>query len=327
MSYIIALAFLVAIALTGFADQAIGVARVEIDADRDRPLDLSIWYPAAGGHPEEIGGNAVFRGPFAAPNARIAAGSYPLVVMLHGGLRSANGSGAWLGAALAQAGFVVVDVNGPRPNSAEAAVNEIWRRPGDVSRALDLILTTGIWADHIDTSRISVLGFALGGTAALAIAGAEIDVQRYMHTCDEGGAGGPDCAWFAAQGIALENVDQAELARSRRDFRFASAVAISPEYVELFLDGTASIEVPVRLIFLGDEDRPSDVTDPRFIDEVTISSARVFDGFPICTEAGPAILSEDDGDPAMCGVSADARKRIHGEITRIVTSFLTVAAE
>lgn len=98
------------------------------DDDNLRNLSLSVWYPAQeGGSREDVGGNAIFIGQPAYRDAAMAPGPYPLVLLSHGGLRSAADSGAWLSVRLAEKGFIVVEVNGPRPNSAKAAVNEIWQ--------------------------------------------------------------------------------------------------------------------------------------------------------------------------------------------------------
>ncbi|MGL4557997.1 MAG: alpha/beta hydrolase family protein, partial [Afipia sp.] len=109
-------------------------------------------------------------------DAPITQGQFPLILVSHGGLRSAEDSGAWLSSALARSGRIVVEVNGPRPGTGAEAVNEIWRRAHQLSRALDAILSDPEWADHIDPDDVSVVGFALGGTAALEVAGAEISV-------------------------------------------------------------------------------------------------------------------------------------------------------
>ncbi|PJN95439.1 hypothetical protein CNY89_08490, partial [Amaricoccus sp. HAR-UPW-R2A-40] len=43
------------------ADPTVGVASLDA-GDRSRPVSLTLWYPAEGGIPEDVGGNAVFLG-------------------------------------------------------------------------------------------------------------------------------------------------------------------------------------------------------------------------------------------------------------------------
>lgn len=302
------------------ADPSVGVASLDA-GDPSRPVSLTLWYPAEGGTPEEVGGNAVFLGTPAGRDAPMRAGRFPLALVSHGGLRSAPDSGAWLSAALAQAGFLAVEVDGPPPRTGQEAVNEIWRRPQDVSRALDAVLGDPGWSDHVEPTRISVVGFALGGTAALALAGGGFAAQAYAQSCDAG-ATGPDCAWFAAQDVAPDAVDPAELAAPRRDPRIGSAVAIEPEYLDAFGGGLAGLAVPaLRLVLAGEGGAQESVG----LTQAVVVDASPFDAFPVCTPAGAAILAEEGGDPALCGASAQARRAAQEAIASRVVSFLTEA--
>lgn len=314
--------FLAAYASSSVADQSLGMTSLDVaGGDHERPLQLSLWYPAEGGTPSPVGGNAVFLGTNAVRNAPTTGEKHPLVLISHGGLRSAADSGAWLSAKLAESGFLTIEVNAPRPGSAKQAVNEFWRRPNDVSRALDAILSDPDWAAHIDQSRISVVGFALSGTAALMLAGAAFEPQSFIQSCDTPG-GGPDCTWFEAQKISLGTVDVEALALPRYDPRINSVVAIAPEYLEMFLDGLPSINTPTLLVSLGSDNGLPALAPTHVVAQTTISNATIFDGFQACTAAGPAILADDGGDPALCGVSAEVRKGMHSEISNSILSFL-----
>ncbi len=265
-----------------------------------------------------VGGNAVFTGTAATADAPMTAGPLPLVVLSHGGLRSAPDSGAWLGASLAQAGFIVVEVNASRPENAATAANEIWQRPRDISRALDMILGTPAWADHVDRDRLSVIGFALGGTAALSLTGSALDMDAYARSCTSGEAPAPDCAWFAARNVTLDQVDPGGFASLKPDPRLSAAIILEPEYPAVLKGGT----VPTLLVSLSAE--PVAVTG-RSLETIAIPEATGFDAFATCTQAGPEILLEEDGDPALCGTSAEARAHVHDAITGAIRSFLAEA--
>lgn len=62
---------------------------------RERPLSLLIGYPSEEQVSDTIGGNAVFEGASAARDASFPEGAFPIVVVSHGGVRSATDSGAW----------------------------------------------------------------------------------------------------------------------------------------------------------------------------------------------------------------------------------------
>lgn len=296
------------------ADQTIGVATV-VDRHADRPLTMTLWYPGTGGTVEVVGGNAVFTGVTAARDAAVAMESLPVVLVSHGGLRSAADSGAWLSAGLARAGYLAVEINAPRATSAAQGVNEIWQRPADVTRALDALTSDPAWSASLDPTRIATVGFALGGTAALALAGGLFDTTAYLQSCTPPHSG-PDCGWFAAQGVALTSADGPALASPRRDPRIGSVVAIAPELVDVFADGLSTVAVPSLILSLGAAQSGTGAVPQ------TTLAATVFDGFAVCTPAGPDILREDGGDPAICGDSPSARDAAHAAILADVLRFL-----
>lgn len=113
-----------------------GLAHLRDTSEDARPLSVSIWYPSEEKASGTVGGTPVFVGVAAAPNAEFTQSALPLVVVSHGGLRSATDSGAWLSSSIARAGFVVAEINAPRPDNAAVALNEIWQRPQDISRAI-----------------------------------------------------------------------------------------------------------------------------------------------------------------------------------------------
>ncbi|QQA42951.1 hypothetical protein [Pelagovum pacificum] len=289
------------------------VGHTRLDAgDSDRPLALSLWYPATEGEPEMIGGNAVFEGNEAIPDAPLSGGPVELVLLSHGGLRSADDSGAWLAAALADAGYLAVEVNAPRPDSAAAALDELWRRPQDLTAALDTLLADEDWSEDILRDDISAVGFALGGTAVLSLAGATLDAASVGAACDAD-LPPPDCFWFEAEGASLAEIDSGPLTEPRRDERIGSVVALGAEYLDMFA-GTP--EIPALVLTLGP--RPA----PELIGTEAMPDLSPVDAFPACTEQAPQILEEDGSTAAICGEDPSARPEHHDRIVQRVMTFL-----
>ncbi|MBE3639450.1 alpha/beta hydrolase family protein [Mangrovicoccus algicola] len=279
-----------------------GLARIDLAAAEGRALRIALWHPAGpGGEEVTAGGTALFRAEPARRGAPLPAGPLPLVLVSHGGLRSAAGSGSWLAAALAREGFLAAEINAPRPDPA-AAVDEIWRRSADISRALDAILAHPDWTGRIDEGRIAVLGVALGGTAALMTGGAALDVEAYLQHCAEDPARDADCAWLAAAGVAPQDADAAALAASRHDPRLAAALAVAPEHG--------------HLLDLPQEAGPA----PRILS--SWASAR--DAFPACTPEGPALLG---AQAELCGSSPEAREAAQRRMLADVLAALVPAEE
>ncbi|SDD73920.1 hypothetical protein SAMN05421538_102317 [Paracoccus isoporae] len=301
------------------AAAAPGYARIEDRSVSGRPLAMSIWYPAQQPQSASIGGNPVFKGSPAAVDAPIDAKDLPLVVMSHGGLRSAPGSGAWLAASIARAGYIFVELSAPRPESAAEALDEIWLRPQDLSRAIDRILSDDDWGLRVDPDRIAVAGVALGATAALTLAGAELDKAGYLRGCDgEGGKPGPDCDWLARQNVSLSDTSRDGLATIARDRRVDAVIAIGPEYAERL--GDLPADIASLWVTLGESDTTSGAQNATI--STVIAEASIVDSFAVCTPAGPEILAEEGEDGAICGSSPEARETIHRLVADEVIAFL-----
>ena len=191
--------FVIAHAANADSPDTIGVRRLSVLApERGVRLNVSVWYPAgAGGTAVTVGDNAVFQGTPARQDAPVADGSFPLVLLSHGGLRSAPDSGAWIASRLAAQGFVVAAPHPPRLEGASArdAPKELWLRPADLSATLTAVASDPTLRSRLDAEAIGALGFQLGGTAALALVGARMDGRRYARSCDRGGTAA-DCAWW-----------------------------------------------------------------------------------------------------------------------------------
>lgn len=307
-----------ALAPPAAADPAPGMARLADTSISGRSLTLSVWYPSTAEASTTVGGNAVFLGVPASVEPPEGDVALPLVVLSHGGLRSAPDSGAWLAAALAAAGRLVVEVNAPRPLTAGDAVEEIWRRPEDISRALDLILADPAWGSRIDRTAISVVGHALGGTAALAISGAALDAELYRNSCKEPDAQGPDCAWFVANGSDPGDADPIALTRSRHDPRANRIVVIDPEYPGMMRPPNVFPEARVLFLSLG----AVAVGAWDGSQNLTLRGAAAYDAFALCTPAGAEILGEEGEDQALCATPAAQRSTIHQRAANAVVDFL-----
>lgn len=185
----------------GWGPHPVGTRTASLDADP--ALDLTIWYPARGDAP----GAATVRYPYelkwfvrtralaraagrAARDAPVADldGAAPVAV-LSPGFALPVGGYVWLGERLASHGFVVVAAE--HPDVMDASLDGFWQgvidRPGQVGAALDWTAreaAPGGWlAGVADASRVAVVGHSLGGTTALALAGARLDLDGFSKLC------------------------------------------------------------------------------------------------------------------------------------------------
>lgn len=329
------LALAMAVAATAMAAPAgaadgVGLRELAVMApERGQALDVAFWYPAsASGTPTLFGDSAIFEGVPVQLDAPMADGPFPLVLLSHGGMRAAPDVSGWMAARLVDEGFAVALVRPPGlgERGAGAAVPEIWLRPADLRATLTALAGDPELAGRMALDRVGALGFFLGGTSVLALAGGRLDEASYRRSCDAGGTG-LDCAWFAQAGVDLHEVDLAPLASSKPDERVAVAVAVDPELGGSFEAASLrAIEAPVLIINLGRPDtiRPglqaSDVAaaipTARY---ATVEDATPFSSFSVCKPKAAAILLEEGEDDSICR-DGDGRTRvaIHAELARLI---------
>ncbi|WP_243368062.1 alpha/beta hydrolase family protein [Microvirga solisilvae] len=300
---------------------------------RSQPIELTVWYPTASvGQPELIGENKIFKGVSALRNAPVADGHYPVIVMAHGGFRAAPFHAGWVASNLASRGYIVGVARPPAlgPRDAQAAVQEIWLRPADLSATLTAVEGDPELSVRIKSNSAAVVGFFLGGTSALALAGGRLDAQNYMRSCDDPEAG-IDCAWFAKNGVDLKKADVSQLTRSHHDQRIKAVVAIDPELSKSFApESLTKIKIPVAIINLGRPDERVPALDASSLGKAIpdthydiVPDAVSYSAFSECTPKGPALLREEDGDDTICRDGGSrSREEIHGEIAGKVEAAL-----
>lgn len=156
-------------------------------------LRVTVWYPAAENAVETqqvIGAPdaPLFLAGKAADHAAMAPAleKLPLIVLSHGMGGSAMQM-AWLGTALARAGFIAAAVNHPGNNSLEPYTVEgfvlWWERATDLSEVIDGMVADEEFGPKIDKDRIGAAGFAIGGYTVLALGGARADISVIIDLC------------------------------------------------------------------------------------------------------------------------------------------------
>jgi len=293
---------------------------------RGGAIEASLWYPAAGSGKEAlIGDSKIFQGVAVLRDSPVMTGPLPVILLSHGGMRAAPNMGNWIAARLAANGYLVAMAGLPDPRSlrAQDAPREIGLRPADLSATLTAVEKHAAFAGRIDASRIGVLGFFLGGTAALSLAGGELDAQSYASSCDDGRAG-PDCAWYAKAGADLHHVDAAALAASHRDERIGIAVLVAPELGGSFAAASlARLSIPVEIIHLGAA-APA-VNGARLAQAIPgahhhdLANATAFSAFAECKPKGAAILRSEGEEETLCqDGGTSSRAEIHARLAAMI---------
>ena len=308
-------------------------------------LHCVIWYPAVSSAvetPQMIGppDAPLLEAGSAMPHAEFAPtlSKLPLIVLSHGTGGTAMQM-AWLGTALARAGFVAVAVDHPGNNATAPYTAEgfllWWERATDLSEVIDGILADSDIGSHVDATRIGAAGFSIGGYTVLELAGAQTDVGVLYKMCREHpdtttchvqemrDMGSPDEMLATARKSSGESLARA--ADSYRDPRVKAVFAISPAVAMTQTpESLHAIRIPVE-IAVGAADpiaAPRDNADYlraniRGARETTLpGNVAHYTFLDTCTAAGKAKL------PVYCsdgpGVDRDA---VHAQVARLAATF------
>lgn len=220
-------------------------------------LAVTIWYPAdAGGKPVTLGESIFFVGTPAMLDAPISDRKYPLILLSHGAGLAGNAQAlSWIAAPLARQGFIVAAPTHPGntgTNRSAAETMKLWLRPADMIETLDAMGEDALFREHLELSKIGILGLSMGGNTALALSGARIDPERLASYCDTDSLNPSLCEWVRQSGIDLRAMDLGVAGRDNEDKRIGFVMAIDPAPVDVFdLNSFSRISVPVELINLG----------------------------------------------------------------------------
>ncbi|RUL93455.1 chlorophyllase [Verrucosispora sp. FIM060022] len=142
---------------------AVGVRQLKRNRDGDRPLPITVWYPAAGragGKPTE--------------SARAADGRFPVVMFSHGLGGQPKDYQALL-TRWAAAGFVVAAPMFPHTSgSGQPNVLDVLNQPADVSYALSQVLALDardgdVLRGRLATDRVAAAGHSAGGVTTIGL--------------------------------------------------------------------------------------------------------------------------------------------------------------
>ncbi|MFE9688250.1 alpha/beta hydrolase family protein [Micromonospora sp. NPDC005806] len=142
---------------------AVGVRQLQLNRDGDRPLPVTVWYPArgdAGGDPER--------------SAPAAVGRFPVVMFSHG-LGGRPEDYQLLLSRWAAAGFVVAAPKFPHTGAGgDGNPLDVLNQPADVSYALTQVLAlNGKAGDplrgRLDPDRVAAAGHSAGGVTTIGL--------------------------------------------------------------------------------------------------------------------------------------------------------------
>ncbi|MEM9708633.1 MAG: hypothetical protein AAF871_07530 [Pseudomonadota bacterium] len=295
---------------------------------------VAIWYPSTSEHPPTLyANNPVFEGVEAHLDATLSQGQHPVVLFSHG-MGGTDRAQAWLASALAQRGVITVSVNHANSTWGDFDMSKgvaHWTRAQDMSAALDALVDMPSFSDGLDTSRIMAAGFSYGGWTALSLGGATGNHDGVVDACMTY-TDMEACGLLLSDEVNMQGLDPEVWNASYADDRVTHVAAIDPGFVWGLESSDIANLVPETLVIgfgrggermlATDFDRSglTALLGDRRIERFDI--AYHFSAMPICTEAGEAILAEENDDPVCTDPEGSNREAIHASIIGMIAEEL-----
>lgn len=292
--------------------------------ETDEHIDIAIWYPSTRA-PSDIQINEWSLS--VARNGKPIPGRFPLIILSHGtaGSRFSHNDTA---AALASSGFVVVAPTHPGDNLNDTSriftATQMEDRPRQVSQVIDHILRDPASIEQIDPNRIGMVGFGVGGSTALQLAGASPDGSKWGDYCAQASPSDPYCTPWAAARLSTMSRKLGSLPQ-RTDPRIRVVVAVAPAYGMFFSPKSLSgVRLPVFILkaendevnrapFHADALRAALPATPEFS---VLAKANHFSLMAACSPAMEEAL------PEICSTAPEKREAVHANLNAQVTRFL-----
>ncbi|MBD1834100.1 alpha/beta hydrolase [Cyanobacteria bacterium FACHB-472] len=215
-----------------------------------------------------------------------ASSAKPIVVLSHG-LGSVRTDLRYLAEHLASYGYVVAALEHPGSNETHVrnalkgrnpflSAQEFLDRPKDISFVIDELekLNHSQLQGKLASDRVLVIGYSLGGSTALSIAGGELQLTELKQRCK-----GNLISFSLGEGSQCFARELPEDRYQLRDPRVKAAIALNPTTSLLFGEtGLASVAVPT-LVEAGSADKTTPALTEQIIGFGKIPSPKWLVGF------------------------------------------------
>ena len=317
--------------------QSVGFKQFAIGENTKRIVNMTLWYPTSSTKPlEVVGENVAFYGTEVIHNGVIEKGRYPLVLLSHG-YRGSWRNLNWLAHQLTQQGMVVVAVDHPGTttfNSQPLAASQWWKRPDDLVRALNFLLSDSQWYAVINQERISAIGHSLGGWSVMQLAGAQFDRQQFLIQCQR--YPNPRVCGLANElGLNKKQTNE-PVSSNLSDKRINKVVVLDLGLARSFsLSSLTNLKTATLILAAGIDigDLPQAQESGFLAEHIPLShryyqvyeQAMHFSFIQLCKSGAIDLLeSESLGDGIICKDGIDnTRQQLHQKMLRDINIFLT----
>ncbi len=286
--------------------------------ERNEYISTMLFYPTLEKEEFALGKHKLFISQNVALNGKIKKDKYPLIILNHGGLRSAPNQINWLAKSLVKEGFVVLVT---RSNiNKKLVLYEPWLRANDIFISL-LDLKLSSFKDNIDFNRVYSVGFLLGATSLLLSNSAKIDLDAYKKVCERNES--LDCKWYEKNKIELNSLNRNFIEKLNYTIPIKKAIFFDVELSKLFDKKTLkNINTKFLFINLSDMKLLNNSHFQSFYNYSKIENANVFSSFSLCTQKGELILKGTRKNKNLCFDKSEERKLAHKIILNKIIEYL-----
>ena len=330
ISYLMGLTFSI-FAATHVNAETVGLRLFDIYMPHHgKAAESAFWYPAqSSGQSETVFENPVFKGVMAEPDAPLAEGHHPVILLSHG-LGGSIRSVAWLARGLTARGATVISVSHLNSTWGSLDLSEgvkHWTRTQDLTSALDFILSHSDISQNLNLNNVMAAGFSFGGWTALSLGGAKANHGGLLSACDA------EKQLLYCTPPLFDEINSAEINvdiwnADHSDPRIHHVAAIDPGLVWGLTGADLSNLVgSVTLIGLGKGTNRLSGTDfdaSGFASRIPqaqiirFSQANHFTAMPLCTTFGQDILKDDNDDPVCTDPPGADRPAVHQHIVAVL---------
>jgi len=294
--------------------------------DNNIRIDFNVWYPSIRKPSKVTYGSWKI---LVAKNGKKAKGIFPVILLSHD---SAGGRFSYhsLAAFLAQSGFIVIAPThyGDNINNMNA-IYTIYQMTGRIEHlniALNAVFNNKFFDGSIDKNNIGVLGFGVGGTAALILGGANLEPKGWVNFCKYAEKHDPYCTPWAKARIEKLIAKLPNLKILPKPQIKAVAI-ITPSYGMFFDDNSCKNFTAPLLIVKAEEDSinlapfHADALKDIFYDKAIFATIKKTDSFALMSSCPPDILKDLK---SMCTtVSPKQRLAIHSQLYPLIKQFFS----
>lgn len=230
-------------------DNTMNAGFMRLTTSGEYEVPVAIWYPTKAAEAAWNTGPYVIN---ATPDAPIAEGKHPLVILSHG-----SGGGEFghadLAQALARHGYIVaaprhVGDSYDHPEGRGTPI-QTYGRPWQIEATLDAMLSDKRFAGAVDSARIGMTGFSAGGYTTLVMIGAKPDFSLHQQYC----AAHADDRRLCDPGKDALNVKTMPGWQLPKESRIRAALVMAPLSVMFDAKGVADIKIPLKVYKASDD--------------------------------------------------------------------------